>query len=111
MPNKYPGGYTIIDLGGVNITDDVITIDGLYERIATSDKPVRLTNFLIFGTEPSFPQLWILSLYYGTGNFAYAIPNTAPSDANLSSMHIEEGGSGDGFILIESDDSVSLVEV
>ena len=45
MPSKYPGGYTIIDLGGVEIDSTPKEVPGVYEKILHAKQPVVLSNF------------------------------------------------------------------
>lgn len=53
---KYPGGYQIIDLGGVEIkTTQVELPANTYAKILASNKPVYLTN-LTFGTGITPPK-------------------------------------------------------
>ena len=43
---KYPGGYQIIDLGGITLEGNPKDLKpGTYEQILASDKPVLLSNF------------------------------------------------------------------
>ena len=42
------GGYLIIDLNNKNFTNGVgVVVDGIYERIESTRKPVRFSNFVL----------------------------------------------------------------
>ena len=40
-------GYKVIDFKGVSITTDGVAIDGIYNAIDTSDKPLVFSNFVL----------------------------------------------------------------
>ena len=109
MPAKYPGGYTIIDLGGVEIDSTHQEIPGvLYSEIINSSKPVYITNFycanITFGasTEPSY--LPLITPNFGSGDknmLLFAVP-VIDEDGNLVFS--------DGIVITE-DDEVYYYEV
>lgn len=57
MPAKYPGGYTVIDLKGIDISDEAEAISdpdiiALLDIIGEGyNKPVYLSNFSVTGTD------------------------------------------------------------
>lgn len=46
------GGYQIIDFKGVNFKPDSSnTIEGIYDLISGTDKPIMITNFVVGGAK------------------------------------------------------------
>ena len=78
MPSKYPGGYTIIDLGGMNIDvgDDpvAIPVDKAFQLIeaVSNGKPVYITNLSIGGNGVISPFL-LETRFFSTNDYAYAM--------------------------------------
>ena len=91
---KYPGGYQIIDLGGILIkeseeADPPVRVKGLFYKIQNSKKPVILTNFSLSGDAvPKAPN-------YGVRIAASADDDTEfysealPDSSNITIIHIQ----------------------
>lgn len=97
MPYKigpYSGGYKIIDLQGVTISNSGEVVDGLFDEIDLSDKPVLLTNFIVdIDSEPFMPCPWGAQitgrLSDNTGYYALLMADGSQS----VSIYIEEDSS------------------
>ena len=89
------GGYIIIDLNNVNFATGVEkVVEGIYERIGSTKKPVRLCNVKIEGIEKRDVDLVNLCVN-GSGYFAYTTYvdtdiSTTISDTNGVTFRISE---------------------
>ena len=89
MPAKYPGGYTIIDLGGIDINSSSQTIDNpkivsIFKAIADREigKPCYIANFTVDEDLIAFPLL-LQDYNYQTGHLYAMISSVEGSQAYI----------------------------
>lgn len=92
-------GYKIIDFGGVDVTAEP-TIDGIFNEIETSNKPLILTNMTVENVPVIKPYFASICTKLSTGptTYAYVINGPVASDGNQVLM------------FVNNDDSVTIPE-
>ena len=104
MPNKYPGGYQIIDLG-LNPTSR--KYPGIYQKIQDSNKPTIIT---FSGLDPSFNPASTYALAhmtmceYEVDDIIYYLAFVVTNWSDLSTVTITKG------IFISEEDDVLFVD-
>lgn len=65
------GGYTIIDFKNINITDEAVKIEGVYQAIEGANKPTIVENLNVNGMamRPLFVNFSYLTPYMASLNF------------------------------------------